>query len=237
MLYYNSFCCTTTWVSYMYTYILPFSASFPPQPQPAPLGPHRARSQGAELPLLYYSFPPANSFTYDSVYCWCYSLSLSHPLLPHPVFTSLFSMSVSLFVVVQSLRCVQLFETSWTVHARLLCPPLSPRIYPSSCPLSWWCHLTISSSATLFSCSQPFSASGSFPMSWLFTSGGQIIRASTAASVLPKSIQGWFPLGLIGLILLFKGLSRVFSNTTVQKHQFFGTQPYLWSNTLSVHDY
>ena len=180
MLYYNSFCCTTTWVSYMYTYILPFSASFPPQPQPAPLGQHRARSQGAELPLLYYSFPPANSFTYDSVYCWCYSLSLSHPLLPHPVFTSLFSMSVSLFVVGQSLRCVQLFETSWTVHARLLCLPLSPGVCPNSCPLSWWWCLITSFSVAPFS---------SYPQSFP-TSRGLFKWADTSHHV-AKVLELW----------------------------------------------
>ena len=102
----------------------------------------------------------------------------------------------------------------------------------NSCPLSQWCHPTISSSvATFSSCPQSFPASGSFPMSWLFTSGGQSIRAS--ASVLPVNIQGWFPLRLTGLIsLLSKGLSRVFFSTTVQKHHFFGTQPSLWSNSL-----
>ena len=86
-------------------------------------------------------------------------------------------------------------------HTRLLCPVLSPRVCSNSCPLSWWCYLTASFSVTLFSsCPQSFPASGSFPMSWLFASGGQSIGAS--ASVLPMNIQGWFPLGLIGLISL-----------------------------------
>ena len=86
-------------------------------------------------------------------------------------------------------------------HTRLLCPVLSPRVCSNSCPLSWWCYLTTSFSVTLFSsCPQSFPASGSFPMSWLFASGGQSIGAS--ASVLPMNIQGWFPLGLIGLISL-----------------------------------
>ena len=90
-----------------------------------------------------------------------------------------------------------------------------------------------SSSATPFSfCLQPFPASGSFPVSWLFTSGGQSIGTSASASILPMNIQGWFPLGLSGLIcLLSKGISRVFSNITIWKHQFFGTQPSLWSNS------
>ena len=101
------------------------------------------------------------------------------------------------------------------------------------CPLSPWCHPTISCSVTpFFPCPQSFPASGSFPMSWLFASGGQSIRASVSASVLPMNIQGWFPLGLTGLIsLLSKGLSRVFCSTAVWKHQFFGAQPYLWSNS------
>ena len=92
---------------------------------------------------------------------------------------------------------------------------------------------TISSSVILFSsCLQSFPASGSFPMSWCFTSGSQSFRTSASASVLPMNIKRWFPLGLTGLIsLLPKGLSRVFSNTTVRKHQFFGVQPSLWCNS------
>ena len=114
--------------------------------------------------------------------------------------------------------------------ARLPCPPLSPGVCSNSWPLGQWCHSTISSSVTLFSCLQSFSASGSFLMSSLFASGGQGIGASASASVL--LIQDWFPLGWTGWIsLLSKELSRVFSNTTVQKHQCFGTQPSLWSNS------
>ena len=112
-------------------------------------------------------------------------------------------------------------------HTRPPCSSPSPRVCPSSCPLSQWCYLTISSSATLFSsCPQSFPASGSFPVSQLFTSGGQSIGASASASALPVSIQDWFPLGLTGLISLqSKGLSRVFCSTTIQKHQFFSAQP------------
>ena len=115
-------------------------------------------------------------------------------------------------------------------HARLPCPFLSPRICSNSCPLHWWCHLNISSSVTSFSsCPQYFPLSGSFPMSWLFASSGQSIGMS--ALVLPINIQGWFSLGLTGLIsLLSKGLSRVFSSTTNWKHQFFGAQSSLWSS-------
>ena len=120
---------------------------------------------------------------------------------------------------------------------RLPCPPLSPGVCSNSCPLSRWCHPTISSSVVPFSCPQSFPASQSFPATQLFTSDGQSIRASASALVLPMNIQDWFPLRLIGLIsLLFKGLSRVVYNTTVQKHQCFGARPSLWSNS-PVHDY
>ena len=118
-------------------------------------------------------------------------------------------------------------------HARLLCPPLSPRVCSNSCPLSWWCYLTTLSSVALFSfCLQSFPESGSLPVSWLFASVGKSTGVSALAPVLPMNIQDWFPLGLTGLISLqFKGFSRVFSSTTVQKHQFFGTQPSLWTNS------
>ena len=107
-----------------------------------------------------------------------------------------------------------------------------PEFTQNSCPLSRWCHLTISSSVVPFSsCLQSFSASQSFPVSQLFASCGQSIGVSASALVLPMNIQDWFPSGFTYLILQSKGLSRVFSNTTVQKHQFFGTQPFLWSNS------
>ena len=115
-------------------------------------------------------------------------------------------------------------------HARLPCPSPSPRACSNSCPLSQWCHPTISSSVIPFSWLWSFPVSGSFLMSRLFTSGGQSIGA--LASVLPMNIQDWFPLGLTGLISLqSKGLSRVFSSTTIQKHQFFRAQPSSWSNS------
>ena len=111
-------------------------------------------------------------------------------------------------------------------HARPPCPSPTPGAYPNSCPLSQWCHPTISSSVIPFSsCPQPFPASGSFQMSQLFTSGGQSIGVSASTSVLLMNTQDWSPLGWTGWISLqSKGLSRVFSNTTVQKHQFFSTQ-------------
>ena len=110
-------------------------------------------------------------------------------------------------------------------HTRL---PLSPRVCSNSCLLSQWCHWTILPSLTPFSsCPQSFPASGYFPVSWLFTSGGQGIRASASASVLPMNIQSWFSLEWTGWISLqSKGLSRVFSDTTVQKHQFFGASAF-----------
>ena len=117
-------------------------------------------------------------------------------------------------------------------HARLPHPSLSPRVCSNSCPLSQWCHPTISSSVVPFSsCLQSFPASGSFLMSQLFASSGQSIGVSASASVLPINIQGWFPLGLTSFIsLLSEGLSRAFSSTTVWKHQFFNAQLFLWSN-------
>ena len=116
-------------------------------------------------------------------------------------------------------------------------PSLSPGVCSSLRLLSQCCHPTISSSIIPFSSYlQSFLASGFFPMSQLFTSGGQSIRAS--AAVLPINIQGWFPLGLIGLISLqSKGLSRIFSSTTVWKYQFFSAHPTLWSNSHIIHDY
>ena len=111
-------------------------------------------------------------------------------------------------------------------HARPPCPSPNPGPYSNSSPSSPWCHPTVSASVVPFSsCLQSFPASGSFQMSQFFTSSGQSIGASASASVLPMNIQDWFPLGWTGLIPLpSKGLSRVFSNTTVQKHQYFGAQ-------------
>ena len=111
-------------------------------------------------------------------------------------------------------------------HARPCCPSPNPRIYSNSCPLSWWCPPTISSSVGPFSsCLQSFPASGSFQMSFFFISDSQSIAVSVSASVLPMDIQDWFPLGLTGWISRqSKGLSRVLSNPTFQKHQFFSAQ-------------
>ena len=118
-------------------------------------------------------------------------------------------------------------------HTRPSCPPSTPGVYPNSCPSSQWCHPAISSSVILFSsCPQSLPASGSFPMSQLFARGGQSTEVSALASVFPKNTQDWSPLEWTGWISLqSKGLSRVFSNTTVQKHQFFSAQPSSQSNS------
>ena len=118
-------------------------------------------------------------------------------------------------------------------HTRPPCPSPTPRAYTNSCPSSQWCHPAISSSVVPFSsCPQSLPASESFPVSQLFTWGGQSTGVSTLASVLPKKSQGWSSLGWPGWISLqSKGLSRVFSNTTVQKHQFFSTQLSSQSNS------
>ena len=124
-------------------------------------------------------------------------------------------------------------------HARPPCPLPTPRTCSDSCPSSQWCHPIISSSVVPFSsCLQSFPASGSFPMSQFFASGGQSMGVSASASVLPMNIQDWFPWGWTGWISLqSKGLSRIFSNTTVQMHHS-SMLSFLYSPTLtSIHDY
>ena len=118
-------------------------------------------------------------------------------------------------------------------HTRTPCPSPTPGVYSDSCPLSQWWHPTISPSVIpISSCLQSFTASGPFLVSQFFASGGQTIGVSASAPVLPTNIQGCFPLGLPGFIsLLSKELSRIFLSTTVRRHQFFGAQPSLWSNS------
>ena len=148
---------------------------------------------------------------YDKGLCDCFHdmLQLGDPLA--------FSVQFSCSVRSNSLQPHEL------QHARISCPSPTPGAYSNSCPSSWWCHPTISSSVVPFSsCLQSFPASGSFPMSQFFASGGQRIEVSASASVLPMNIHGLFPLGLTGLISLqSQGISRIFSNTTVQKHSAF----------------
>ena len=162
----------------------------------------------AVLPYTLFTLPPT---TPDYLWPVLYDL---HSSLPDVQFSSVHS------VVSDSLRPHGL------QHARLPYPSPSPGACSNSCPLSRWCRPTIFSSVIPFSsCLQSFPASGSFQMSQFFAWGGQSFGVSASASVLPMNIQDWFPLGLTGWISLqSKGLSRVFSNTTVQKHQFFSTQ-------------
>ena len=139
---------------------------------------------------------------------------------------SLYSVQFSCSVVSDSLR------PHGPQHARPPCPSPTPRVYPNSCSLSWWCHSTISSSVIPFSRLQSFPVSGSFQMNQFFASGGQSTGVSASTSVLPMNTQEWSPLGCTGRIsLMSKGLSRVLSNTTVQKHQFFSAQLSSQSNS------
>ena len=134
-----------------------------------------------------------------------------------------------LYRITLQFSCSVVSDSLWPhelQHTRPPCPSPTPGVHPNSCPLSQWCHPTISSSVVPFSsCPQSFPASGSLPMSQLFTSGGQSIGVSASASVVAVNTRDWSPLGWTGWISLqSKGLSRVFSNTTVQKHQFIGAQ-------------
>ena len=139
-----------------------------------------------------------------------------------PILTPVMGRKVQ-FRSVQLLSHVQLFATPWTAAHQASLPSPTPRACSNSCPLSWWCHPTISSFVIPFSsCFQSFPASGSFPVSQFSISNGPSIGASASASVIPMNIQGWFLLGLTGLISLqSKGLSKIFSNTIVEKHHFF----------------
>ena len=164
---------------------------------------------------------------------WCipYILPLpflrkAHPMCPLRTLSATVC-SVPFSSVTQS--CLTLCNPTGCRNARPPCPSPTPGAYSNSCPSSWWCHPTISSSVVPFSsCLQSFPALRSFQMSQFFTSGGQNIGVSASASVLPMNIQDWSPLGWTGWISMQSKLcSRVFSNTTVQKHQFFGAQPSL----------
>ena len=150
------------------------------------------------------------------------ALTYSFPNL-EPVCCSMFSSSSVQFSRSIGSDSLQPHESK---HARPPCPSPTPRVHPNSCPLSRWCHLAISSSVVpLSSCPQSLPASGSFPMSQLFAWGSQSIGVSVLASFLPMNTQDWSPLGWTGWISLqSKGLSRVFSNTTAQKHQLFSAQ-------------
>ena len=159
--------------------------------------------------------------------------SQSFPL-PRPALLGNHRSVLYVFEPVQ-FSCSVVSDSLWpheSQHAKPPCPSPTPGVHSDSRPSSWWYHPAISSSVFPFSCPQSFPASGSFPMSRLFASGGQSIGVSGSASVLPVNIQDWFPLGWTGWIALqSKGLSRVFFNTTVQKHQFFGAQLSSQSNS------
>ena len=171
---------------------------------------------------LYCSFPDK-----------CHALSL----LDGGFLTGQLKQSVSQFSQFSHSVVSDSLQPHESQHTRPPCPSPTPGVYPNSCPLSRWCHPAISSSVVPFSsCPQSLPASESFPMSQLFTWGGRSIGVSALASILPMNTQDWSPLGWTSWISLqSKGLSRVFSNTTVQKHQFSG---FLHSPTLtSVHDH
>ena len=137
--------------------------------------------------------------------------------------------------VVQLLSRIWLFSTPWTAACQTSLSFTISGSLSNSCPLSWWCHPSNSSSAAIVSfCPQSFPTSGTFPMSRLFTSDDQNTGASASASVLPVNMQCWSPLRFTGLIsLLSKRLAGIFSSTTVQRHQLFGVQPSLWSSSQS----
>ena len=186
------------------------------------------------------SFIPSLDNYFLSIYCdmpWARKVSKNSLKLTTAVQKTYQSANISKhikpFSSVQSLSPVRHFATHELQHARPPCPSQTPRVYSNSCPSSRWCHPAISSSAVPFSsCPQSLPASGSFPMSQLFSWGGQSIGVSVSASVLPMNTQDWSPSGKTGWISLqSKGLSRVFSNTTVQKHQFFGAQLSSQSNS------
>ena len=180
------------------------------------------------------TLPPAHDYSYSSILFIVLCLSTvgtrGKPYALHFSFSYSQQLPLNFILLLFSPSVVS--DSLWPhglQHARLPCPLPTPGVCSNSCPLNRWCHPTISSSVVPFSsCPQSFPALGSFPVSWLFALGGQSTGTSASASVLPVDIQGWFPSGLTGLISLqSKGLSRVFSSTTVQKHQLFGALPSL----------
>ena len=176
-------------------------------------------TQGSNLHLLYHRL---------ILYHWATREVPWHYFTPG--YNKVFSLMLVQFS--HSVMCNSLWPHALQ-HTRLPYPSPTPGACSNSCPLSQWCHQTISSSVIPFSsCLQTFPASGTFPMSQFFTSGGQSTGTSDSASVLPMKTQDWFPSGLTGLVSLqSKGLSRFFSNTTAQKHQFFGAHLSLLSNS------
>ena len=195
--------------------------------------------------ILSFILPPLASSICQLLFMWFYQLLAFGGFCPRKavkvkkrLFCSfllrVFCWTIFRYISVQFSHSV-ISNSLWLhglQHARLPCPSPTPGGCSNSCPSGQWCHPTISSTVVSFSsCLLSFPASGSFPMSQFFASGGQSIGASTSAWVLPINIQDWFPLGWTGWISLqSKGLSRVFSNTTVQKHKFFCAKLSLLSN-------
>ena len=213
--WYISVLCHAQSLSCVQLFVTPWTVT---RQDPLSMGILQARIlEWVAMPSSRGSFPPRN---HTGVSCLAGRFLTSWAT--REAYVDLFSsVQFSRSVVSDSLRSHE------SQHARPPSPSLTPGVYLNSCPLSWQCHRAISSSVILFSsCPQSFPALGSFPMSQLFTWDGQSIGVSAAAaSVLPMNTQDWSPLGWTGWIsLLSKGLSRVFSNTTVQKHQFFGAQ-------------
>ena len=203
--------------------------------------------------FLLQGIYPTQGLNLHFLHCCCCSVAQFNSLWPHGLqharppcgrqilyhWATREAHKLPFIIVIQSLSRVWLFATPWTAACQDSLSFTFSQSCSNSCPLSQWCHPTISSSAIPFSsCLQSFPASGSFPMSQLFSWGGQSSGVSASASVLPMNIQNWFPLGCTGLVsLLSKGLSRVFSSTIVWKHQFFGTQPFYCPAFTSIHDY
>ena len=176
--------------------------------------------QKEELEWSHSHFPTQKEAVFN------FSMNFSPAMLCSSFSYGFFLEAIWGISLVQLLSYVQIFATPWTIPHQASLSITNSGACSNSHPSSRWCHPTISSSVIPFSsCLQSFPASGSFPRSQFFASGGQSIGVSASASILPMNIQDWFPLGLIGLISLqSKGLSRVFSNTTLQKHWFFGAQ-------------
>ena len=169
--------------------------------------------------------------------CWGWEWRLPIACTCHSWSTSILRRGICV-IHLYIYHCCSVFQSCPTLcdphrlqHTRLLCPSPSPEVCPRSCPLHRWCHPAISSSDALF-CSQFFPTSGTFPISQVFTSDDQNTGVSASASVLPTSLHDWFPLRLTGLTsLLSKGLWGVFCSTIIQRHQFFGPPPSLWSSS------
>ena len=200
------------------------------------------RHLGSSSPLPFLKASLIYSFTalflkYFRSFCSAGTWSIWYPFCPqiHPIYCCQINFPKVSFLFCSSSALLLLFSHQvlfdFEQHTRLPCPSPSPGVCPSSCPLGQWCHPAISFCVSLFFCFQSLAASGSVPARQLDASGVQSIGASASASVLPVNTQDWSPFGWIGWISLqSKGLSRVFSNTAVQKHQFFRAQPSSWSS-------